>query len=105
MKTKKAETILQILFICLFIFICNDASAQTTQKLQSVYDWLKPVVNILLAILTLCAAAYAIYQTFFKHHQAPIAWGTFITGLVLWALWTVFAEEILSKMGGQHINF
>lgn len=81
------------------------ADAQTASKLQSFYGWLKPIVNIVLAIATLYAAAKAIIKTFMKHQEAGMEWTMFIIALVLWALWITFAGEIVAMFGGPAVTF
>lgn len=81
------------------------ADAQTASKLQSFYGWLKPIVNIVLAIATLYAAGKAIIKTFMKHQEAGMEWTMFIVALVLWGLWITFAGEIVAMFGGPAVPF
>ena len=81
------------------------ADAQTASKLQAFYGWLKPIVNIVLAIATLYAVGKAIVKTFMKHQEAGMEWTMFVIALVLWGLWITFAGEIVAMFGGPAVNF
>ncbi len=87
-------------------FMSTDAFAGATEaKLESVYTWLKPIVNIVLAILTLGAAGRAIFKTFFKHQEAGMEWVMFALGCIMWGLWITFATEIIENLGGGSVSF
>src|ERR1035437_9659693 len=94
-----------IAFVIIFLSLSNQADAQTAAKLQSFYGWLKPIVNIVLAIATLYAVGKAIVKTFMKHQEAGMEWTMFVIALVLWGLWITFAGEIVAMFGGPAINF
>ncbi len=97
---------LQFLVFAIIFFVCNDAFAGATQaKLQGVYSWAKPIVNIILALCTLGAAAVAIYKTFFKHQEAGAVWVMFALGCIMWGLWITFANEIIVMLGGPSMTF
>jgi len=104
-RLKINHTIKFIIVIALLI-LCNDAFAGATQaKLQSFYTWLKPIVNIILAIITLGAAGRAIFKTFFKHQEAGMEWIMFALGCIMWGLWITFASEIIQNLGGGTVIF
>ena len=90
--------------IIFFLFI-NVADAQTQQKLQNFYNWLKPIVNVILACVTLFAMGKAVMKTFMKHQEAGMEWTMFIVALVLWGLWAAFAGEIINLFGGTSPTF
>jgi hypothetical protein len=89
----------------LFFAFTGVADAQTASKLQAFYGWLKPIVNIVLAIATLYAVGKAIVKTFMKHQEAGMEWTMFVIALVLWGLWITFAGEIVAMFGGPPVNF
>lgn len=108
MKNKdfnQKRAVLNIGLVLLFFFLLNDADAQTQQKLKDFYNWLKPIINVILAILTIGAVGRAVYKTFFKHQEAGMEWGFVVIGLVLWGLWITFANEIIVLMGGDPVQF
>ena len=92
-------------FIILFLAFTTVADAQTAAKLQNFYGWLKPIVNIVLAIATLYAVGKAVIKTFMKHQEAGMEWTMFVIALVLWGLWITFAGEIVAMFGGPAVNF
>ena len=97
---------IQMILIVVLFLLWNDAFAGATQaKLQSFYSWLKPIVNIILAIATLGAAGRAIFKTFFKHQEAGMEWIMFALGCIMWGLWITFASEIIQNLGGGSITF
>ena len=89
----------------IFFAFTSVADAQTAAKLQSFYGWLKPIVNIVLAIATLYAVGKAIIKTFMKHQEAGMEWTMFVIALVLWGLWITFAGEIVAMFGGPSVTF
>ena len=102
----RSKAIFSIGLITFFFFaLTNIADAQTATKLQAFYGWLKPIVNIVLAIATLYAVGKAIIKTFMKHQEAGMEWTMFVIALVLWGLWITFAGEIVAMFGGPAINF
>lgn len=106
MRKLKFKSYAQIFFVIALIFISNEAFAGATQsKLQGFYSWLKPIVNIILAILTLGAAGRAIFKTFFKHQEAGMEWLMFALGCIMWGLWITFATEIIQNLGGGTVSF
>lgn len=106
MKKLNSKIYLELVFVLLLVSINNEAFAGATQtKLQSVYTWLKPSVNIVLTILTLLAAGRAISKTFFKHQEAGMEWLMFMLGCILWGLWITFATEIIQTLGGGTVTF
>ena len=112
METKKINTTNYdkmfshlIAFAILFLALTNIADAQTASKLQAFYGWLKPIVNIILAIATLYAVGKAIVKTFMKHQEAGMEWTMFVIALVLWGLWITFAGEIVALFGGPAVTF
>ena len=94
-----------IAFVIIFFAFTSVADAQTASKLQAFYGWLKPIVNIVLAIATLYAVGKAIIKTFMKHQEAGMEWTMFVIALVLWGLWITFAGEIVAMFGGPPVNF
>jgi amino acid transporter len=92
-------------FIIVFIAFINVADAQTATKLQGFYTWLKPIINIVLAICTLYAVGKAVIKTFMKHQEAGMEWTMFVIALILWGLWVTFAGEIIQLFGGPAIPF
>ena len=103
---ERLKAIFSIGLITFFFFaLTNIADAQTATKLQAFYGWLKPIVNIVLAIATLYAVGKAIVKTFMKHQEAGMEWTMFVIALVLWGLWITFAGEIDAMFGGPAINF
>jgi amino acid transporter len=103
---ERMKAIFSIGLITFFFFaLTNIADAQTATKLQAFYGWLKPIVNIVLAIATLYAVGKAIVKTFMKHQEAGMEWTMFVIALVLWGLWITFAGEIVAMFGGPAINF
>jgi fumarate reductase subunit C len=95
-----------VIFFTILLMVCNDVFAGATEaKLQSFYSWLKPIVNIILAIITLGAAGRAIFKTFFKHQEAGMEWIMFALGCIMWGLWITFASEIISNLGGGSVIF
>lgn len=105
MKNQPLKKVLNISFFLAFFLICLTVDAQTQQKLQGFYNWLKPIINVILAIVTLGAMARAVYKTFFKHQEAGMEWGMFVMALVLWGLWVTFANEIIVLLGGSPVDF
>lgn len=97
---------LQFVIIIALFLLSQDVFAGATQsKLQGFYAWLKPIVNIILAILTLGAAGRAIFKTFFKHQEAGMEWLMFALGCIMWGLWITFASEIIQNLGGGTVTF
>lgn len=99
------KNVLTVFFVFALVLISNEASAQGTAKLQQAYDWTKAIAYCVLAIATLIAVVLGIIALFFNPQRAKLAWGCIFGALILWAVWGSFAEEILSKFGGTHINF
>lgn len=88
-------------FAILFIAFSGVANAQgaTQSALHNFYSWLKPIVNVILAIATVFAVAKAIIKTFMKHQEAGMEWTMVVIALVLWGLWITFATEIIGMFG------
>lgn len=106
METVNRKKYYQTIVFALIFLICNDAFAGATQaKIQEVYSWAKPIVNIILALCTLGAAGVAIYKTFFKHQEAGAVWVMFALGCIMWGLWITFASEIIGMLGGPSVAF
>lgn len=105
MKNKTLFKYIEIALCVALIFIINDVSAQTQQKLQGAYNWLKPLIHIVLLVVTVIAAARAISKTFFKHQEAGMEWVMFVVACALWGLWTTFASEIIQLLGGGTVIF
>lgn len=96
----------KIVIVFALLLLCNNTFAGATEaKLQNFYTWLKPIVNIILAIITLGAAGRAIFKTFFKHQEAGMEWIMFALGCIMWGLWITFASEIIQNLGGGTVIF
>lgn len=106
MRRHTTESILKYILLFAILMISADAIAGATQsKLQNFYQWLKPIVNIILAIITLGAAGRAIFKTFFKHQEAGMEWIMFALGCIMWGLWITFASEVIQTLGGGSVIF
>jgi hypothetical protein len=106
MRKNKLSQYIQLMLIFGLLLINTYAFAGATEsKLSGLYAWLKPIVNIALAILTLGAAGRAIFKTFFKHQEAGMEWVMFALGCIMWGLWITFATEIIENLGGGSVSF
>ena len=88
--------------VVMFLFAIN-ADAQTggtAAAVSNIYKWLKPVVNGVLLIITLIFAARCLFKIAFKHEQATMDIAMFLVFFVFWGAWAIFANDIISLVGG-----
>ena len=103
MKQEKSNLYSKIAFTLILVFIIGimDASAQgnTASHIQQIYTWIKPVVNAILGVLCLIKLAQVVYKAFFAHREFGADLGWALAGVMIWALFNVFANDILSMFG------
>jgi len=104
MKRKEKCNPCTKLIFTLFLLIAigiMDAAAQgtTVTHIQQVYTWIKPVVNAILGVLCLIKLAQVVYKAFFAHREFGADLGWALAGVIIWALFNVFANDILSMFG------
>lgn len=103
MKKEKSTQYTKIVFTILLLIAIGimDASAQgtTASHIQQIYTWIKPVVNAILGVLCLIKLAQVVYKAFFAHREFGADLGWALAGIIIWALFNVFANDILAMFG------
>lgn len=105
-KQEKWTKLMRLAFTLLFLFtVCAAdvyAQGQIQAKLNQSYTWIKGIVNAVLGILVLIKVGQVVYKAFFQHREFGMDLGMALIGVLIWALFNVFANDILSMFGVQY---